>query len=150
MILITRISQNPNYPTRTNRITRTPTPIGVHPPSPIYTNRILVPPLKPRTTSRRRSAQLRRHVTSVAWRMACNASTPTMVSDGLAIASLSFVCTFACAYAHGQARAYKWCNSIRLQIYSELFFCLSNDLQCAFVMNLQRVCLHFRGEKLAK
>jgi hypothetical protein len=30
------------------------------------------------------------------------------------------------------------------------FFCLSNDLQCAFVMNLQRVCLHFRGEKLAK
>jgi hypothetical protein len=26
MILITRISQNPNYPTRTNRVTRTPTP----------------------------------------------------------------------------------------------------------------------------
>jgi hypothetical protein len=26
MILITRISQNPNYPTQTNRVTRTPTP----------------------------------------------------------------------------------------------------------------------------
>jgi hypothetical protein len=26
MILITRISQNLNYPTRTNRVTRTPTP----------------------------------------------------------------------------------------------------------------------------